>query len=242
MESRIPIPQPGRSATIEDHALISNCQGSALVTLDGTIDWACLPRFDSPAILASILDPEAGHWSLAPATGGTPSRRYLGKTMVVSTEWRTETGRVEVWDLCPLGEDERGHHIGQHAPPGIIRVVTGLEGSVTIASELALRPEYGLVHPHLIGHPGGVLAQGGATAAVLTAPDGWTIEPETATMHATVEITSGQRLAFGLFLHDPWTAPRASRSQDDLLRHADDTVTAWESWSEHHQSYDGPYA
>lgn len=232
----------GRSAAIEDHALISNCHGSALVTLDGTIDWACLPRFDSPAIFASILDADAGHWSLAPSGGGTASRHYRGDTMVLCTEWRTETGRVEVLDLCPLGEDERGHHIGRHAPAGIIRVVTGLEGTVALDTELALRPEYGLVHPHLIERPDAIVAQGGATAAVVTAPDGWTMDRESATLHATVEITSGERFAFGLFLHDPWTEPPTSRSQDDLLRHADDTVAAWTSWSELHQSYDGPYA
>lgn len=235
------IPPAGRSAPIEDHALISNCQGSALVTLDGTIDWACLPRFDSPAIFASILDADAGHWSLAPAGGGAASRRYHGETMVVCTQWRTGTGRVEVWDLCPLGEDERGHRIGQRAPAGIIPVVTGLEGKVTIDTELALRPEYGLVHPQLLHRPDGALVRGGATAVVVSAPQPWEIDPETATMHATVEITEGARIGFGLRLHDPWTEPPRPWSQDELLRHAGDTLRAWASWSQLHQSYDGPY-
>jgi alpha,alpha-trehalase len=234
-------PPPARTPTIEEHALISNCRGAALVTLDGTIDWACLPRFDSPAIFASILDAAAGYWSLAPTDGGTPTRRYQGRTMVVCTEWRTQTGRVEVWDLCPLGEDERGHHIGRHAPPGIIRLVTGVEGTVSVDTELALRAEYGLVHPRLVTHPGGALIKGGATAAIASAPHRWQIDPEEATLRATVEITEGSRIAFGLRLHDPWTTPPSPWSQDELLRHADDTLSAWESWSELHQSYDGPY-
>lgn len=231
-----------RSAAIADHALISNCQGSALVTRDGTIDWACLPRFDSPATFASILDPDAGHWSMRPTGDGTPSRRYLDATMVVCTEWQTSDGRVEVWDLLPLGEHERGHHIGRHAPAGVIRVVVGLEGSVPISSELALRPEYGLVHPQLVDGESCTIARGGATAAVATAPEGWEISADAATAKATVQVAAGQRVAFGLQLHDPWGEPPTPWSQDELLRHADDTIAAWESWSELHQSYDGPYA
>jgi len=235
-------PTPARSAAIEDHALLSNCQGSALVASDGTITWACLPRFDSPAIFASILDADAGHWTLAPAGEATMSRRYLGQTMVMCTQWRTDTGRAEVWDLLPLGDDERGHRIGQHAPAAIIRVIAGLEGTVTIDSELALRPEYGLVHPRLVDRPDGVAVRGGATAAVASAPHGWNIDATTSTMRSTVAVQEGQRFAFGLLLHDPWSEPPGPWSQDELLRHADDTVAAWESWSELHQSYDGPYA
>ena len=235
--------EPDRSPAIADHALISNCQGSALVALDGTIDWACLPRFDSPAVLASLLDAEAGHWSLRPSEEGTVSRRYLGETMVVCTEWRTPSGRIEVWDLLPLGEHERGHHIGQHAPAGIIRVVVGLEGSVTVTTNLAIRPEYGLVRPQLMATgDDGVLARSGATAALLSGRAGWEIDPEAATVGSTVRIDAGQRLAFGLRLHDPWGEPPDPWSQAELLQHADDTIAAWESWSELHQSYDGPYA
>ncbi len=234
---------PDRDAgSIADHALISNCQGSALVTTSGTIDWACLPRFDSPAIFASILDGAAGHWTLAPTAGGSSSRRYHGSTMVVSTEWRTETGRAEVWDLCPLGEDERGHRIGQHAPAAIIRVVAGLEGTVTFASELALRPEYGLVHPQLADGPDGVVASGGATAAIISSPVAWSIDAQAATLDATVEVGEGSRVAFGIRMYDPWQATPKPWSQHELLSHADDTVAAWESWSDLHQSYDGPYA
>jgi len=230
------------AAAIADHALISNCQGAALVTRDGTIDWACLPRFDGSAIFASILDPDAGHWSLAPTDSATPSRRYLSDTMVVCTEWETDSGRCEVWDLLTLGDDERGHRIGLHAPAGIVRVVVGVEGSVTLRSELALRPEYGLVRPQLVGGPGCVLARGGATAAVASAPMGWEIHHDDGTAGATVEVEAGQRVAFGVQLHDPWDEPPRPWSQDELLRHADDTIAAWESWSSLHQSYDGPYA
>lgn len=235
------VEQP-RPPAIADHALISNCRGAALVTLDGTIDWACLPRFDSPAVFASLLDPAAGHWTMRPPEDGRASRRYLDDTMVVCTEWHTGTGHVEVWDLLPLGEHERGHRIGHRAPAGIIRVLVGIDGSVTVDSEIAIRPEYGLVRPQLVGTDGGVTARGGATAMALSAPQGWSIDTEGAAVHATVTVEAGQRLGFGLRLHDPWGEPPPPWSQDELLEHADDTVAAWASWSELHQSYEGPYA
>lgn len=235
-------PTGEQPASIADHALISNCQGAALVTDRGTIDWACLPRFDSPAIFASVLDADAGHWHLAPTDGGTSVRRYLPETMVVATEWHTDAGRVEVWDLCPLGAHERGHHIGQHAFPGVIRVIAGLEGTVSVGTELAPRPEYGLIHPQPVEEGTGALLRGGATAVAVSSPAGWEVDLEAATVHATVEIAEGQRVAFGLRLHDPWSDPPAPWSQEELLRLADDTVDAWRSWSELHQSYDGPYA
>lgn len=230
------------TAPIADHALISNCQGAALVARDGTIDWACLPRFDSPAIFASILDVDAGHWSLAPIEPATSSRRYLGDTMVVCTEWQTDRGRCEVWDLLTLGEDERGHRIGLHAPAGIVRVVMGMEGSITLRTELALRPEYGLVLPQLVEGPGHVLARGSATAAIASAPAAWELHPDTGTAAAAVDVVAGQRVAFGIRIHDPWGEPPRPWSQDDMLQYADDTLSAWESWSALHQSYDGPYA
>jgi alpha,alpha-trehalase len=231
-----------RAPAIADHALISNCRGSALVTVDGMIDWACLPRFDSPAVFASLLDPAAGHWTLRPSVGGSASRRYLGETVVICTEWHTDDGHIEVWDLLPLGEHERGHHIGQHAPAGIVRVVVGIDGSVAVDTEVALRPEYGLVRPQLIAADDFVIARGGATASALSAPHGWDIDAEGAVVRTAVTVDAGQRLAFGLRLHDPWADVAEPWSQEELLQHADDTIAAWRSWSALHQSYDGPYA
>jgi GH15 family glucan-1,4-alpha-glucosidase len=226
---------------IEDHAMVSNCQGAALVTTGGTIDWACLPRFDSPAFFAALLDPNAGHWSVAPVVGARPERRYLPDTMVLSTVWHADDGgEVEVWDLLPLGPHERSHRIGRDAPPAIVRVVRGVRGWVRLRTELAIRPEYGLVTPLLTPRDGGAVSRGGAEAFSISSPVA--LHCDRGVASAEVVVGEGDRVAFGLLLSDPWRDAPDPWGQEELIALADDTVEAWRSWSSLHQSYDGPYA
>ena len=88
---------------IEDYGLIGDLQTAALVGRDGSIDWLCLPRFDSPSCFAALLDEDrAGRWLLAPADGGPCTRRrYRGDSLVLETEWETPDGTVRVVDLMP---------------------------------------------------------------------------------------------------------------------------------------------
>jgi GH15 family glucan-1,4-alpha-glucosidase len=105
---------------IEDYGLIGDLQTAALVGRDGSIDWLCQPRFDSPACFAALLDDErAGHWLLAPAGGGPCTRRrYRGESLVLETEWETPDGTVRVVDAMPL----RGE------ATDFVRVVEGQSG------------------------------------------------------------------------------------------------------------------
>jgi GH15 family glucan-1,4-alpha-glucosidase len=98
-------------AKIEDYALLGDLHTAALVSTAGSIDWLCLPRFDSPAVFAALLhNDEAGHWTLAPAAGGTcTSRRYAGNTLVLETDWVTAEGAVRVIDFMPRRAGERQH-------------------------------------------------------------------------------------------------------------------------------------
>src|SRR5882672_5928156 len=88
---------------IEDYALIGDTQTAALVGRDGSIDWLCLPRFDSGAIFAGLLGTEEnGRWLIAPAeTVRAARRRYVGDTMILSTEFDTDSGTVELLDFMP---------------------------------------------------------------------------------------------------------------------------------------------
>ena len=89
---------------IGDYALLSDCNSAALVDRAGTVEWLCLPRFDSPAVFARILDPAAGHWSLGPSADATTTRRYLDGSLVLETTHRTATGTVRVTDALAVAE------------------------------------------------------------------------------------------------------------------------------------------
>src|SRR6516165_8354411 len=101
---------------IGDYALLSDRHSAALVSRDGSIDWLCFPRFDSPSIFGRLLGQEAGHWSIR-ATGATQvTRRYLDRTMVLQSTFRTPTGVVAVTDALAMGDSNRGHQLGKGAP------------------------------------------------------------------------------------------------------------------------------
>src|ERR1700752_1555836 len=82
------------SRPIASYGLLADCNSAALAGSDGAIDWLCLPRSDSDAIFARLLDPDAGHWSIRPAHSYTATRRYLPGTLVIETLFKTDTGEV----------------------------------------------------------------------------------------------------------------------------------------------------
>src|SRR5918911_1045384 len=86
------------SQPIAAYGLLADCSTAALVALDGSIDWLCLPRYDSPSVFGRILDPDAGHWSIRPAGAFTSERRYLPGTLVLETTFTTDTGSVTFTD------------------------------------------------------------------------------------------------------------------------------------------------
>src|SRR5919198_1637826 len=88
----------GAFTPIGDYGLLADCNSAALVGRDGSIDWLCLPRYDSDAIFARILDPDAGHWSIRPAGASSVERRYVPGTLVIETTFTTDTGTVRVRD------------------------------------------------------------------------------------------------------------------------------------------------
>src|ERR687894_3079089 len=142
-----PAGERGASKPIGEYALWADCTSAALVDRDGSIDWLCLPRYDSDAILARLLDPDAGHWSIRPSGPYRAERRYLPGTLVVETTFTTDTGRVTLTDAMAFAEGQRGHDLGYDAPHELIRSVEGVSGEVELELELAPRPQYGLIKP-----------------------------------------------------------------------------------------------
>jgi len=132
-------PQAAPSAPIEDYALVGDLHTAALVSRTGSIDWLCLPRFDSSSLFAALLDDEsAGRWSLRPVDETATSRRsYIDDTFVLRTTWQTPDGEAEVLDFMPLGDSR----------PNLVRRIRGLCGSVAFTERFAVRFDYGAALP-----------------------------------------------------------------------------------------------
>jgi alpha,alpha-trehalase len=136
-----------RFQPIAAYGLIADCNSAALVDRDGSVGWLCLPRYDSPAVFAQILDPSGGHWRITPTGKYRSERRYLDATLVIETTFQTETGTVTLTDTMAFAEGQRDHELGMGAPHLLLRLVEGVAGEVELELELAPRPEYGLVKP-----------------------------------------------------------------------------------------------
>ena len=215
-------------ARIEDYALLGDLQTAALVSTAGSIDWLCLPRFDSAACFAALLDtPDAGHWSVAPAAGGTcTSRRYVGDTVVLETEWVTNDGTVRVIDFMP----PRGH------APDVVRIVEGVRGAVTMRSELTLRFEYGRVVPWVRHHGDQIEAIAGPNRVRLRTP-----APTEGHEMSTVSefpVRAGDRVPFVLTWNPSHEPPAKVVDAERALA---DTLTFWTDWANQGNPVHGPY-
>ena len=150
---------------IEDYALIGDCHTAALVGRDGSIDWLCLPRFDSGACFAALLgEPEHGRWLIAPAAEVRGVRRkYRDGTLILETEFETDEGAVRIIDCMPLSNERWD----------VLRIVEGLSGRVAMRMELIIRFDYGSIVPWVrqIGrHAAGDRWAGHAGAATPRSP------------------------------------------------------------------------
>jgi hypothetical protein len=147
---------------IEDYALIGDCHTAALVARDGSIDWLCLPRFDSGACFAALLGkPEHGRWLVAPAGEvRRTQRRYRQDTLILETDFETDSGAVAVIDSLPV----RDRH------PHLVRIVKGKRGEVHMRLELMFRFDYGSIVPWVESIKGGIRAIAGPDAVRLLAP------------------------------------------------------------------------
>ena len=150
---------------IEDYALIGDRRTAALVGTDGSIDWLCLPRFDSAACLAALLGTEDnGHWQLVPDGHYSTQRRYLGASAVLETTFTTADGVVTLTDLMPRGDDRAD----------VVRTLRGVSGRVRMRHEWRVRLDYGLVVPWVrrqrVAGEEVILAIGGPDQLVLRGP------------------------------------------------------------------------
>jgi GH15 family glucan-1,4-alpha-glucosidase len=214
---------------IEDYALIGDLQTAALVGRDGSIDWLCLPRFDSGACFAALLgDENNGHWRIAPAGARTCTRRgYVGDSLVLESVWETRTGTVRVLDFMPHRD----------RAPDVMRIVEGVTGRVEVSSVLRLRFDYGSIVPWMRRSDGHRVAVAGPDSVWLRS------EPEVKTWGqqystcSSFAVGPGEKVAFCLTWHPSHEARPPLVDPYMALEH---TLEDWKSWSAQ-CTYEGPY-
>jgi GH15 family glucan-1,4-alpha-glucosidase len=212
---------------IEDYALVGDCETAALVGRDGSVDWFCLPRFDSGACFAALLGtPDHGRWRIAPA-GEVRAirRRYRDGTLVLETEYETEDGAVRLVDCMPLRTEV----------PDLVRVVEGLRGWVSMRLELTIRLAYGSLIPWVRRRDDGIVAVGGPDALRLRTPVA--LRGEDYRTVADFTVAEGQRVPFTL----SWfPSHRPEPEPIDPLKAVETTTSAWQAWSGR-CSFSGPW-
>jgi GH15 family glucan-1,4-alpha-glucosidase len=205
-------------ARIEDYALIGDMQAAALVGKDGSIDWLCLPRFDSAACFAALLGaPDHGRWQIAPAAPVlSVTRRYREASLVLETEFTTETGTVRVVDCMPPRRTE----------PDLVRLVEGVRGQVPMRMELVIRFDYGSIVPWVRTLDGVLRAIGGPDALSLWSPVA--AEGVGLATRAEFVVRAGNEVPFVLMWHPSHImAPKPI----DGIEAVEDTERWWRQWS-----------
>ncbi|MGW0832937.1 glycoside hydrolase family 15 protein [Streptomyces prunicolor] len=217
---------------IEDYALIGDMQTAALVCRDGTVDWLCLPRFDSHAIFAGLLGTEEhGFWRLGPAHAAdapppmAARRGYRGDSLILESEWDTPRGTVRVTDFMPPRD----------GAPQLIRIVEGISGRVPMRSALRMRFSYGRVVPWVHKHEGRTVAVAGPDSVWFdTSAETY---GKQLTTYADFTVAPGDRIAFTISWEPSHKQPPPLPEPEQSLEATEDF---WRDWVDQ-CTYHGPY-
>jgi len=211
----------GGPKKIGDYGFIGNLRTAALIDRDASVEWLCLPRFDSDACCAALIGkPENGYWKLSPtASVVSRSRRYRGETLILETVFETQTGSVAVIDFMPVQHDDE-------AEADLVRVVEGRRGEVEMQCEAFFRFGYGKVSPWVRYHEFGMSA--------ISGPDGLrmstsvTLEEKEGRAVGRFRVSEGERVPFVLtWFRSFCNAP----SPRDANHELDETERWWTAWS-----------
>jgi GH15 family glucan-1,4-alpha-glucosidase len=224
---------------LETYGFLSDCHSAALVAADGSVDWWCLPRFDSPSVFGALLDPDAGHWRITPHGEDVQYEQQRSQdSLTLTTTMSTARGRVTVHDALALTPGARGHDIGLRTPHTLLRVVEVVEGEADLDVEISPRPEYGLTTPRWRVDDGRWYLRAGPVGLRLTC------DVELTAAHGDlvgrVHGRQGDRFQFALAYDPPYESvlPLAMSPFEALQ----ETRQAWRSWAALHTGYQGLYA
>ena len=227
------------STPISDYAIIGDCHSAALVSREGSIDWLCWPRFDSPALFAALLDAHhGGRWLVRPTGDFTTQRRYLGPTNVLETRFRTSSGVLRLVDLMPV-ESEIERRRDLRPDRVILRLIECLDGQVEVEMRCDARPDYARARPQPVErgslgwryeHPACLLTLR-SEVPLRRAHDGG--------LEGRLTLRAGERRAAALAFADkePAILPELGES---AWRRLESTRCWWERWAARCQ-YHGPY-
>lgn len=205
---------------IADYGIIGDCRTAALVSSDGSIDWCCLPHFDSPSVFARLLDwRRGGHFALRPAEAVSQSRRYLPHTSVLETEFRTPNGRAMVTDFMPK------YLASENMPSRIVRLVRCIEGFVDLDMEFAPRSDYGRRNPQMRKLDDRLFWHKGAPSFSLASSI--PLREKGSALAARLLLRQGQQATFVLQAGPPEGMPR----EHEVGRLLDLTEAYWRSWA-----------
>lgn len=212
---------------LEDYALIGDCHTAALVGKDGSIDWLCFPRFDSPACFAALLGtPDHGRWQIAPVEPITHvRRRYLPGTLILETEMETASGKVRLIDFMPP----------RTSAPDILRIVEGVEGRVPMRFELIIRFDYGSIVPWVRQTPRGIRAVAGPET--IDCRSDVALSGEDLKTVAEFVMTEGHRSRFSLTWSSTYSPEPEEKNPEQELQV---TQNWWQDWSGR-CNYRGPW-
>lgn len=213
------------SLPLEEYAMIGDCHSAALVSREGSIDWLCLPRFDSPACFAALLgDRENGHWSIHPKGRFHAERQYISGTLVLETRFEAKGGSCRLTDGMVL-DSER---------PVLVRYLEGLEGEVAMELELVMRFDYGSIIPWVrrMNEKATIIrAVAGPEALLIISPT--PLHGRNLHTEASFTVKGGQKMAFAMTWCPSFEShPLLPENPYHELRK---TIYGWKEWSERNQ-------
>jgi GH15 family glucan-1,4-alpha-glucosidase len=215
---------------IADYAIIGDCRSAALVSLEASVDWLCLPRFDSPSVFAALLDPDrGGRFAIRPTALATVSRRYVTDTNVLETTFRTASGVLRVTDLLPV-DDEAAKARELWPEHELLRRIECVEGEVEVSVLFEPRFDYGRVVPRIDRRDGCVFSsEHGARALMLKTDMSLAVDPEQTRLTGTARLSPGSSRYLSLtYAHGMPTvlAPLGAHADRRIER----SVTWWRRW------------
>jgi GH15 family glucan-1,4-alpha-glucosidase len=226
--------------SIGEYGFIADCHSAALVSKTGSIDWCCMPRMDSSSCFGRILDwDKGGFCRIAPADTCESSRRYLDRTLVLETTFRTDTGRARLFDCFTM---RRG---GQHHPhQQVLRIIEGLSGKVDFTIEIVPRFDYGAIKPWIRSYRQDHYQAVGGSDGLLISSDAAIKLKHRHELTGSFTVAAGRRNHISILHRSPESLSEDLvdiPAPDELDHRLQETIEWWQTWSDQGRC-SGPYA